>query len=452
MERRNFLGSSLAASGALLATYRNTVAALQDAPTKRVGLIGTGWYGKADLFRLLQVAPVEVVSLCDVDSKMVTEAADMVKERQKSGNRPRTYGDYRKMLAEKDLDIVLIATPDHWHALPMIEAVKAGADIYVQKPISVDVVEGQAMLTAARKYKRVVQVGTQRRSTPHLIEAKKNIIDAGLLGKISHAEIYCYYHMRARENPPDQAPPENLDYEMWTGPAPMRPYNKLVHPRSWRAFNEYGNGILGDMCIHMLDTVRWMLDLGWPTEVNSNGGIYVDKNSKANISDTQTATFQFPELNVVWTHRTWGDAPDPAYPWGATLYGERGTLKMSVMSYDFIPRGGDAKPIHKDVAYELDQYPEDKTEKDLEKHVAPAIRVHMLDFLKAITERGKPVADIEQGHVSTAACILANLSMQLGRSLRYDPAKSIVMGDEQATSMLRRPYRAPWTHPEVDSV
>jgi predicted dehydrogenase len=316
----------------------------------------------------------------------------------------------------------------------------------------VDVVEGQAMLTAARKYKRVVQVGTQRRSTPHLIEAKKNIIDAGLLGKISHAEIYCYYHMRARENPPDQAPPENLDYEMWTGPAPMRPYNKLVHPRSWRAFNEYGNGILGDMCIHMLDTVRWMLDLGWPTEVNSNGGIYVDKNSKANISDTQTATFQFPELNVVWTHRTWGDAPDPAYPWGATLYGERGTLKMSVMSYDFIPRGGDAKPIHKDVAYELDQYPEDKTEKDLEKHVAPAIRVHMLDFLKAITERGKPVADIEQGHISTAACILANLSMQLGRSLRYDPAKSIVMGDEQATSMLRRPYRAPWTHPEVDSV
>ncbi|MFN7628603.1 MAG: Gfo/Idh/MocA family protein, partial [Pirellula sp.] len=340
---------------------QNTLAALQDAPAKRVGLIGTGWYGKADLFRLLQVAPVEVVSLCDVDSKMVTEAADMVKERQKSGKRPRTYGDYRKMLAEKDLDIVLIATPDHWHALPMIEAVKAGADIYVQKPISVDVVEGQAMLAAARKYKRVVQVGTQRRSTPHLIEAKKNIVDAGLLGKISHAEIYCYYHMRARENPPDQAPPENLDYEMWTGPAPMRPYNKLVHPRSWRAFTEYGNGILGDMCIHMLDTVRWMLDLGWPTEINSNGGIYVDKNSKANISDTQTATFQFPELNVVWTHRTWGDAPDPAYPWGATLYGERGTLKMSVMSYDFIPRGGDAKPIHKDVTYELDQYPEDKT-------------------------------------------------------------------------------------------
>ena len=124
---------------------------------------------------------------------------------------------------------------------------------------------------------------------------------------------------------------------MWTGPAPMRPYNKLVHPRSWRAFMEYGNGIVGDMCIHMLDMVRWMLDLGWPTRVSSTGGILVQKDSKANITDTQTATFDFGDLPVVWTHRTWGDAPDPKYPWGATIYGDKGTLKASVMSYDFIP-------------------------------------------------------------------------------------------------------------------
>jgi predicted dehydrogenase len=452
MQRRHFLGTSLAASSVLLADHRATLAALADGPAKRVGLIGTGWYGKCDLFRLIQVAPVEVVSLCDVDSKMVHDAADMVAIRQASKKRPRTYSDYRKLLAEKDLDIVLIATPDHWHALPMIEAVRNGADVYVQKPISVDVVEGQAMVAAARKYGRVVQVGTQRRSTPHLMEAKKNIVDSGMLGKISHAEVYCYYHMRARDNPPDETPPENLDFDMWTGPAPMRPYNRLVHPRSWRAFMEYGNGIVGDMCIHMLDTVRWMLDLGWPTRVSSNGGIYVDKNSKANISDTQTATFEFPELNVVWTHRTWGDAPDPAYPWGATLYGEKGTLKLSVNSYDFMPRGGDAKPVHRDVVMELEQYPEDKTEKDLEKHVAPAIRVHMLDFLKAIADRSKPVADIEQGHISTAACVLANMSMQLGRSLAYDPSKGTVTGDEEATGMLRRTYREPWVHPEVESV
>ena len=143
--------------------------------------------------------------------------------------------------------------------------------------------------------------------------------------------------MRTTENPPDSAPPEYLDFDMWTGPAPMRPYNRLMHPRGWRAFTEYSNGILGDMCIHMLDTVRWMLGLGWPKRITSNGGILVDKGSKANIPDTQTATFDFDDLTVVWQHRTWGQASDPKYPWGATFYGDKGTLKASVYSYDFIP-------------------------------------------------------------------------------------------------------------------
>ena len=174
------------------------------------------------------------------------------------------------MLKEKDLDIVLVATPDHWHALPMIAAVEAGADVYVQKPISVDVVEGQAMLAAARKHKRVVQVGTQRRSTPHLIEAR----DTHRQGRQARQDrpgrdLLLLPHARHATIRRTPQPPENLDYEMWTGPAPMRPYNALVHPRGWRAFMEYGNGIMGDMCIHMLDMVRWMLDLGWPKRVSS---------------------------------------------------------------------------------------------------------------------------------------------------------------------------------------
>ena len=260
MDRRQFLKSS----AAVLLSARQLYAAQSSDRKPRVGLIGTGWYGKCDLFRLIQVAPVEVVSLCDVDKRMLAEAAAMVAQRQASKKVPRTYSDYRSMLKEKDLDIVLIATPDHWHALPMIAAVEAGADVYVQKPISLDMIEGQAMVAAAHKHNRVVQVGTQRRSTPHIIDARDSIIREGKLGKIGLVEIYCYYHMRATENPPDSAPPEYLDYEMWTGPAPMRPYNRLMHPRGWRAFTEYSNGILGDMCIHMLDMVRWMLGLGWP--------------------------------------------------------------------------------------------------------------------------------------------------------------------------------------------
>jgi predicted dehydrogenase len=419
---------------------------------KRVGLIGCGWYGKTDLFRLIQVAPVEVVSLCDVDKIMLSGAAEMVAERQASKKKPRTYGDYRQMLAEKDLDVVLIGTPDHWHALPMIEAVKSGADVYCQKPTSVDVVESQAMLAAARKYQRVVQIGTQRRSTPHLMEAREQIIKAGRLGKVGLVEICCYYHMRAKDNPPDSAPPENLDYEMWTGPAPLRPYNPLVHPRRWRAFMEYSNGIVGDMCVHMLDMTRWMLDLGWPKRVSSSGGVFMDKASKANITDTQEATFDFDELRVVWTHRSWGDAPDPKYPWAATFYGDKGTLKANVMGYDFTPLGGKGESIHRDVAYELEQYPEDQTEKDLEKHCAPAIRGHMKDFLNAIAQRSKPVADIEQGVTSSVSCILANLSMQLGSTLTWDAAAGQVSGNAEANRLLARPYRAPWVHPTADTI
>src|SRR5438067_12422650 len=223
MQRRDFLSAGAAGIAAsILGGY--FVNAQEKKP--RVGLIGCGWYGKSDVCRLIQVAPVDVVSLCDVDKKMLAEAAELVASRQSSKKQPRTFGDYREMLKEKDLDIVLVGTPDHWHALAMIAAVEAGADAYVQEPISVDVVEGRAMLHAARKHKRVVQVGTQRRSTPHLVEARHRVLKEGRLRSVPHVELCCYYHMRARETPkdaPDTDPPPNLTYEMRTGPRPQRP-------------------------------------------------------------------------------------------------------------------------------------------------------------------------------------------------------------------------------------
>jgi len=444
--RRRFLQS--ASAGLALSALGADGPDIANKP-RRVGLIGSGWYGKSDVFRLIQVAPVEVVSVCDVDDRLLGEAADLIAQRQKSGKRPRTYTDYRKLLAEEDCDIILIGTPDHWHALQMIDAVKAGAHVYVQKPISVDVAEGEAMLAAARRRHRTVQVGTQRKSTPHLVEAKKNIVDAGLLGHVAHVEMCCYYHMRANGNPPVQPVPDFLDYEMWTGPAPLRPYDGLPHRRWWRTFMEYGNGIVGDMCVHMLDTARWMLGLGWPRQISSSGGIFVQKEGKSNISDTQTAVFEFDDLTAVWQHRSWGDPPDPQYPWALFIYGDKGTLKADVRKYDFFPRDKSKKPIHRDSLDESDQYPEDKTEKDIELHAAPATRRHMLDFLAAIDKGTRPVADIEEGHISTASCILANVAMELGRPLAYDPTTRTIPNDEEATRRLARAYRAPWKHPEV---
>lgn len=412
-----------------------------------MALIGTGWYGKSDLFRLMQVAAVDVVGLCDVDRQQLEGAQALIQARSGQTTTIPGYKDYRTLLKEQKPDIVLIGTPDHWHALQAIEAVRSGAHVYLQKPISVDVIEGEAVVAAARKHGRVIQVGTQRRSTPHLMEAKRLFIDSGAIGKVHHAEMFCYYHMRRNATPPLQPVPEHFDYDFWTGPAPLRPFDGMPHRGWWRAFMEYGNGIMGDMCIHMYDTVRWILGLGWPTQISSSGGIYGSEPGRSNIADTQTAVFEHPGLTCVWQHRTWGTSADPDYPWGFKIYGEKGTLCGSTMRYDFIPVGkGDR--VRADVVYEREQFPEDLKEKDIELHAAPATRKHMQDFLDAIDRKTRPTADIGEGHISTASCILANLSMQLGRPLSYDPKQHIIPGDKEATKLLRRPYRGPWVHPE----
>lgn len=449
MHRRQFLQTGIsAASLALL--HSRAFAAANEKPL-RVALIGSGWYGKTDLLHLNQVAPIEVVGLCDVDSNMLSAAADLVATRQPSKKRPNTFGDYRKLLAGEKPEIVLIATPDHWHCLPMVEACKSGADVYVQKPISHDVVEGQAMVAAARKYDRTVQVGLQRRSTPHLLEARDKFIREGKLGKIAHVEIHAYGGQLS-DFPPATAPPPNLDWEMYVGPAAWRDYRPDIHPRAWRQYREFSNGNTGDLCVHFFDTVRYFLDLGWPREIVANGGILMrDKNLSINVPDTQVATFDYGNLQVVWNQRAWGQNPDPSSWWGATLYGDKGQLKISVTSYDFIPHGG-GSPIHVDFLDEREKYPEDAAHKETEFYAAPATRRHMENFLAARRDKKRPVSDIEQGHISSACCIMANLSMDLGRSLQLDPATGQPQGDAEAIKRLARTYRGDWVHPTPENV
>lgn len=253
MYRREFLRAGAAGAAACASLQTNAFAAVGDRRL-RVGLIGCGWYGKGDLMHLMQVAPVEVVGLCDVDRNMLSGAADIVATRQESGRRPPTFGDYRELLGKEEPEIVIIGTPDHWHCLPMVDACKAGADVYVQKPISVDVVESQAMVAAAKKYGSTVQVGLQRRSTDHLLEARERFIDSGKLGKIAYVDIHSYFGGR-RGFPAETDPPEHLDWETYVGPAPWRNYNPAIHPRRWRDFTEFGNGQMGDLCVHFLDLV-----------------------------------------------------------------------------------------------------------------------------------------------------------------------------------------------------
>ncbi|MFV2069657.1 MAG: Gfo/Idh/MocA family oxidoreductase, partial [Pirellulales bacterium] len=445
MKRRDFLKTGFAGTATLAALPARGFAAGKDAAL-RVGLIGCGWYGKTDLFHLIQVAPIEVVGLCDVDRQMVREAAELVSQRQPSKKQPPAYGDYRKLLAEQSPEVVLIGVPDHWHCLPMVEACKAGADVYVQKPISYDVVEGQAMVAAARKYKRTVQVGLQRRSTPHLLEARDRFIRSGKLGKIAYVDVHSYYG-GPRDFPPHEKPPAHLDWETYVGPASWVDYNPGIHPRKWRACKEFSNGQIGDLCVHFFDVIRYFLDLGWPKRISASGGILMrSADSNIQLPDTQTALFDFEDVQVVWNQRNWGQNPDPEYPWGATLYGDKGTLKLSVRSYDFLPKGK-GTPEHGEYVDQRDKYPEDVAHKQTELFAAPATRAHMKNFIAARRSGELPVSDIEQGHISSACCIMANLSMELGRTFEWDSESGRVVGDDEANRRLTRDYRGSWNHP-----
>ena len=392
MQRRDFLQ----AGAILTAAAATSPASAAEAPL-RVGLVGCGWYGKTDLFHLLQVAPVEVVGLCDVDAKAREAAGDLVAKRQASGKVPALFGDYRRLLTETKPQIVLVATPDHWHCLPMIEACAAGADVYVQKPISFDVVEGRAMVAAARRHGRTVQVGLQRRSTPHLLDARDRFIASGALGKVAAVEIHSYYGTRGAYPPPAD-PPATLDWDFYCGPAPLVPYNPQIHPRAWRDEIAFSNGQTGDLCVHFYDLVRYFLGLSWPDRIVATGGVLVrDPASNVKLHDTQTALFDHGPVQVTWTQRNWGENPDPEYPWGATFYGDKGTLRVSVTKWDYKPKDGGAAQ-HGDFVDETAKYPEDADHKETEIFAAPATRAHMRNFLEARAAGTRPVADIAEGH------------------------------------------------------
>lgn len=450
MNRRTFV-SSLAVAGAAAATSSRLFSA--DSKTKpTVAVIGCGWFGGVIIDSFAKNSEVEFVSLCDVNEQSLQKTLKLVAKSQTAAH--KTFVDYREMLASRKYDIVIVATPDHWHALPAIAAMQTGADVYMEKPVSVDVIEGEALVAAARKYNCVVQVHTQRRSNPLYLEARDKYLRTDKLGKIGLVETYSYLSGRPSGIFPDAPVPPHLNYDLWTGPAPMLPYKSLKEERGWRAFTEYGNGQIGDLGVHMIDQVRWLLGLGWPESIRSTGGIYVDKDATSNISDTQRSVFQYPGLDVSWEHRTWGGSSIPqrhwSDQWGARFIGKKGTLNITMLEYVFTPAdGGPREGVHmlsKTGNLEnVDLSRDGGAYEEVEKR-------HVLDFMQARQNRSRPISDIEEGHISSACCELANLSQQLGRPLAYDPKTRTIPGDAEATRLLARAYRTPWIHPDPANV
>lgn len=450
MNRRTFV-STLAVAGAAAATGSRLFSS-ESKQRLRVGVIGCGWYGGVNLGVFQRCVPVHVVSLCDPNTNKL---ANLVKQAaQTQTETPAAFADYREMLAHAPLDVVIIATPDHWHALPAIAAMQAGADLYLEKPVSHDVIEGEALVASARKYGSVVQVNTQRRGNPIYAEAREKYIASGRIGTIGLAETYSYMQGRPRGVIAEAPVPAHLDYDLWTGPAPMIPYREQYEVRGWRSWMEFGNGQIGDLGVHMLDKVRYLLGLGWPQSVQSTGGILADKQPySSNITDTQRSVFTYPGLEVSWEHRTWGASPIPqrhwSDQWGARLVGTGGTLNMTMLEYVFTPAGGGAREGRHMLSTSGDLENIDFNTQGAYREVED---IHVLDFLKARETRSRPVADIEQGHISSAMCALGNLALELGRPIAYDPATRTVPGDAEATARLARPYRAPWVHPTPENV
>ncbi|MCL6506873.1 MAG: Gfo/Idh/MocA family oxidoreductase [Bryobacteraceae bacterium] len=380
----------------------------------------------------LESGQVEVVALCDVDDNQLNPATAEVEKL--TPDRPRKYKDYRDLLHKEKPEIAIVATPDHWHPLITIAAVQAGAHVYVEKPVGHTIREGRAMVKAAREANRVVQVGTHRRVSPHNVSGMQ-FLRSGRAGKIGMVRAFVHYPGGPGKKTPDSDPPAGLDWNMWCGPAPLRPFNRAIHPRGFRQFLDYANGTLGDWGIHWMDQILWWTDEKWPRKVYSTGGRHIKQDS-TDAPDTQVATFEFESFTAVWEHRQYAGNNAEKTNIGCYFYGTEGTFHMGWLDgWTFYPADKNKPILHEDP--KLGQ-PDDQN-----------IRELWADFLEAIRTGRRPVCDIEIGHRSTNMSLLGMLSLKLGRSLQWDGDKEEVIGDAEANTLLSRAYRAPWRYPEV---
>ena len=427
MNRRDFIRTTAAAGTAFSAF---PILGRQ-ARSYKTALIGSGWWGMNILQEALAHGRTNVVGLADVDRNQLMPAVVRVEEW--TGTRPRGYEDYRELLASEQPEIVIVATPDHWHALNTIAAIESGAHVYVEKPIGHTLREGRAMVDAARKHERMVQVGTHRRISPHNISGME-FLKSGRAGKIGMVRAFVHSPSGSAGEPtPDAEPPEGLNWDFWVGPAPYVPYNPAIHPRGFRQYLNFANGTLGDWGIHWLDQVLWWTEEKFPRAVSSTGGRYVRTDGET-APDTQVVAFEFEDFLATWEHRRYAGNDAEHHSIGAYFYGTEGTFHMGWRDgWTFYParRGGEV--IHEEASL----------------HTRDAHNIPELwgDFIQSIESNRLPVCDIEIGHRSTNMSLLGMVSHKLGRSIRWDGDSEIIPGDEEANELLWRPYRAPWVYP-----
>ena len=432
--RRTFLGAMTAAS------YSRVLGANERV---RIGFIGCGLIGLRHIADFKKLPEAELVAVSDIyDPRIERGQADC------GGPHVKGYKDFRKMYDDKNVDAVVISTPDHWHALQTIMACAAGKDVYVEKPMTLFVKEGRWMTAAARKYNRIVQVGTQGRSGPHMKEVVP-MIRGGHIGKLTSVRIGAFRNiMPGFGRTPVSEPPAGLDYDMWLGPAPKKPYTEHRCLYHFRWFWDYSGGQMTNLGAHDIDFVHYIMQVKGPTAVYSSGGRFALEDD-GETPDTQDAILDYPGFTVVISLR---EASAGRARGGNEFFGTKGSMAVGRGGYEIFPDMNIAPtrqippwsdpPGHPKMA-DVPRTPRTEAKKGGEIGGEP-MGLHAQHFIDCVKQRKRPVADVEDGHQVNTACHLANMSMKLGRKLRWDPEKEEIIGDKEASAMLVRPYRKPW--------
>ena len=425
--RRTFVATTAAAvaSVAALQARRDPLGAND---RLQIAFIGVGNRGGQLLNATLPNTDVDIVALCDVYEPYLAKWAERV------GGAVARYKDFREVLDRDDVQAVLIATPDHWHAVQTIMACQASKDVYVEKPLSVTVVEGRRMIEAARRYDRIVQVGTHRRSST-LFPQLAQLIQEGTVGKVTVSRCYRLSNMfpKGIGKAPDSPPPADLDWDMWLGPRPKRPYNPNIAPYKFRWWQAYSSQI-ANWGVHYFDLIRWLLGERAPASVSVHGGRYAVDDDR-DIPDTMEAIFEFASGGLLLFGQ-YEASGNPAMKSGeAELRGTLGTVYASEGGFEIVPeRGGQFQ----DSAARMEPMTVKSSDGDLTAR-------HIRNFLDCVKSRQEPTADVEEGHLSTVFAHLGNIALATRSRLEWDPERERITNNKAANSLLHYEYRKPWT-------
>ena len=447
VSRRRFLKASTAAATFTAASWAQVPGANDRIG---IGIIGCGLMGRTHLRNFAAQPDTRIVAVSETFSPRLALAAEMA-----GGNAAR-YSDFRRLLDNKDVDAVVISTPDHWHALMTMMACAAGKDVYIEKPLTVFAREGRWMTEVARRHKRIVQVGTQQRSGPHYQRARE-LMKSGRLGDVVSAQ--CNFTRNVTPGfgtPPDGEPPRELDWNMWLGPAPQRAYNPNRAIYHFRWFWDYSGGQMTNLGQHSLDIAHWALDLKWPKAVTSCGGRFYLKDN-CEVPDTQDTIIEYPGVQVVCQIRESAACGVKPGTGGMAFHGTKGTMVLSRNGFEITPDRrdhptnivsriggghpvGGPQPVSNDEVEKFWTEPLSDTSGDSKEQYV----LHTRNFLDCIKSRGQPISDIESAHEISSVCHLANISLRTGQKLRWNGKQEIIDGDAEANEMLMRSYRSPW--------